>query len=172
MREILSSIERTYRNYKTLGEGAIQQLREDELSRPGQGESNSVAVNVWHISGNLKSRFTDFLTSDGEKPWRRRDEEFLQRSVTSAELNRKWEEGWAVLFNTLASLTDEDLIQTVTIRGQKSSVHETLFRLMTHTSYHVGQVVYLAKAIRGSEWKCLSIPLGKSEEYNSGVRAR
>jgi uncharacterized damage-inducible protein DinB len=166
MREIISSIEGEYRRYKNLGEGAIRQLREDELSKNGPGGGNSIAVIVWHLSGNLKSRFTDFLTSDGEKPWRKRDEEFEARAVTSAELLERWNEGWKTVLGTLAGLTDSDLSRTVTIRGVGFQVHEALHRLMAHTSYHVGQIVYLAKSFRGTDWKTLSIPLGRSEEYN------
>ena len=166
MREIISSIEGEYRRYKNLGEGAIRQLREDEIAKSGPGGGNSIAVIVWHLSGNLKSRFTDFLTSDGEKPWRKRDEEFEARAVTSAELLERWNEGWKSVLGTLAGLTDSDLTRTVTIRGVGFQVHEALHRLMAHTSYHVGQIVYLAKSFRGTEWETLSIPLGKSEEYN------
>jgi len=166
MREIISSIEGEYRRYKNLGEGAIRQLREDEIAKSGPGGGNSIAVIVWHLSGNLKSRFTDFLTSDGEKPWRKRDEEFEARAVTSAELLERWNEGWKTVLGTLAGLTDSDLSRTVTIRGVGFQVHEALHRLMAHTSYHVGQIVYLAKSFRGTEWETLSIPLGKSEEYN------
>jgi uncharacterized damage-inducible protein DinB len=167
MREIISSIEAEYSRYKILGEGAIRQTREDELSRAGDNNGNSIAVLVWHISGNLKSRFTDFLNSDGEKPWRNRDAEFESRTgVTASELFERWNEGWTALLNALDSLSDDDLSRTVTIRGVDFRVHEALHRLLAHTSYHVGQIVYLAKSFRGSEWKTLSIPPGKSEEYN------
>src|SRR5437867_2059133 len=167
MREIISSIEAEYRRYKVLGEGAIRQTREDELSKSLSTNGNAIAVIVWHISGNLKSRFTDFLMSDGEKPWRKRDSEFEPRmGVTFTKLWERWDEGWAVLFSVLQSLSDADLSRTVTIRGVAFRVHEALHRLLAHTSYHVGQIVYLAKSFRGSEWKTLSIPLGKSEQYN------
>jgi hypothetical protein len=167
MRELVESIQGEYRRYKKLAEGAIQQLRDEDLSVVGPGEANSVAIVVWHISGNLKSRFTDFLTSDGEKPWRHRDEEFDQRSVTSAELKNKWNDGWDVLFSTLDSLTDNDLHRVVTIRGEQLKVHEALNRSVTHTAYHVGQIVHITKTLRGSDWKTLTIPRGKSQEYNA-----
>ena len=166
MREFISSIEGEYRRYKSLGEGALRQVREDELSKAGPGDGNSIAVIVWHLSGNLRSRFTDFLTTDGEKPWRKRDEEFEPRAVTYAELLERWNEGWKTVLGTLEELTDSDLSRTVTIRGVGFQAHEALHRLMAHTSYHVGQIVYLAKSFRGSEWKSLSIPPGQSEEYN------
>ena len=144
----------------------IRQLREEELSKPGPGGGNSIAVIVWHLSGNLKSRFTDFLTSDGEKPWRKRDEEFEPRTVTSTELLDKWNEGWAAVLGALKPLADGDLSRNVTIRGVDHQVHEALHRLLAHAGYHVGQIVYLAKAFRGSGWEPLTIPPGKSEEYN------
>jgi hypothetical protein len=167
MRDVISSIEGEWRRYKALGEGALRQLRDEELGKSGTGEGNSVATIVWHIAGNLKSRFTDFLISDGEKPWRNRDSEFQPRSnVTRAELLEQWDGGWSTLFGALKPLTDEDLSGIVTIRGEKFRVHEALHRLLAHTSYHVGQIVYLAKSFRGSEWNPLSIPHGKSEEFN------
>jgi hypothetical protein len=124
-------------------------------------------VIVWHVSGNLRSRFTDFLTTDGEKQWRKRDEEFEARSVSRTELLQKWNEGWDVLLGTLAILKDEDLARTVTIRGQALAVHEALHRSLGHTSYHVGQIVYLAHAFVGTEWTYLSIPPGGSGAYNA-----
>jgi uncharacterized damage-inducible protein DinB len=173
MREIVSSIEGEWRRYKALGEGAFRQLRDDEFGKPGPGGENSVTIIVWHISGNLKSRFLDFLSSDGEKPWRNRDSEFEPRpDVTRAELLEKWNEGWAVLFAALTPLTDSDLSRTVTIRGESFPVHDALLRLVTHTSYHVGQIVYLAKWFRGNGWDSLSIPLGKSEEFNRNPRGQ
>jgi len=165
MRDIVSSMEGEWRRYKALGEGAIQQVHDDELGRNAGG--NSIAIIVWHIGGNLKSRFTDFLDSDGEKPWRDRESEFDDRSnATRAELLDKWNGGWTALFAALEPLSDEDLTRIVSIRGMKSRVHEALHRALAHTSYHVGQIVFLAKEFRGSEWKSLSIPRGKSQEYN------
>ena len=118
------------------------------------------------MSGNLESRFTDFLTTDGEKPWRRREEEFDAREVTAAELLAKWQRGWNVLLETLARLTDQELDAAVTIRGQPLQVREALLRALGHVSYHVGQIVYAAKAARGSDWTSLSIPPGQSDQYN------
>ena len=167
MRQIVSSIEGEWRRYKALGEGAFRQLRDDEIGKSGPGNGNSIAVIVWHIAGNLKSRFSDFLTSDGEKPWRHRDTEFEPRpDVTRAELLARWDEGWSTLFSALEPLQDKDLTRIVTIRGEQFNVLEALQRLVNHTSYHVGQIVYLAKTFRGNDWDSLSIPLGKSEEFN------
>jgi uncharacterized damage-inducible protein DinB len=160
---VVRSIEAEFRRYKALGEKAIAQLDGAALSAPPTGGGNSIATICWHMSGNFRSRFTDFLTADGEKPWRKRDEEFEARAVTRDELLAKWEQGWAVLLQTLS---DEDLDRSVAIRGQALSVLEALLRSLAHASYHVGQIVYAAKAARGDAWTYLSIPPGKSDEYN------
>lgn len=167
MRDIVASIESEYRRYKAIGEGALRQLHEPELCEEGPGGGNSVAVLVWHVAGNLRSRFTDFLTSDGEKPWRDRESEFARRSVARAELLATWEEGWSVLFGALEGLADEDLGRSIAIRGQALNVHEALHRSLAHVSYHVGQMVYAARARRGEAWEFLSIPPGKSTDYNA-----
>jgi uncharacterized damage-inducible protein DinB len=170
MTNIIDSIRAEYLRYKALAEAAIGQLNEDELSAGGPSGGNSVAVICWHVSGNLQSRFTEFLTSDGEKPWREREEEFRNRTVTRAELLSKWNEGWEALLGALASLTDEHLHLTVTIRGQPLRVHEALHRSLAHLSYHVGQIVYVAKSLRGKDWAFLSIPPGKSDAYNQAPK--
>lgn len=167
MNALVKSIADEYRRYKALGDAAIEQVPDDLLSKPGPGDGNSLAILCWHVSGNLKSRFTDFLDSDGEKPWRQRDEEFAERSISRDEFQKKWEEGWNVLFATLASLTDEDLPRTVQIRKQDLLVHEALHRSLAHVSYHVGQIVYIAHAFRGKDWRYLSIPPGGSAAYNA-----
>ena len=166
MRQIVASIEGEYRRYKRLGEGAIDQLTDGQLSQVSSSGGNSIATLVWHVSGNLVSRFTDFLQSDGEKPQRDRDAEFRHRTVARAELRDKWEQGWTVLFRSLADLDDDRLHAVVRIRGVPLSVHEALHRSLAHTSYHVGQIVLLAKAFRGGEWRSLSIPRGGSAAYN------
>jgi uncharacterized damage-inducible protein DinB len=166
MTSIVESIRAEYLRYKGLAEAAIAQLSEAELSAQGPNGGNSIAVICWHISGNLRSRFTDFLTSDGEKPWRKREEEFQARTVTRSELDSKWDQGWDVLLATLATLTDEQLQLTVTIRGQSLHVHEALHRSLAHLSYHVGQIVYVAKSFRGKNWTYLSIPPGMSDAFN------
>lgn len=166
MTNIIESIRSEYLRYKGLGEGAISQIDEAALSAEGPHGGSSIATICWHIAGNLQSRFTDFLTADGEKPWRDRDEEFQPRVVSRVELLSKWDEGWAVLLDTLAHLSDEDLQRTVTIRGLPVPAHEALHRSLAHLSYHVGQIVYLAKASRGDEWTSLSIPPGGSKAYN------
>jgi uncharacterized damage-inducible protein DinB len=166
MTNIIESIRGEYLRYKALAEAAINQLGDAEISAQGLNGGNSLATICWHISGNLRSRFTEFLTSDGEKPWRDREEEFRARTLTRAELLSKWDQGWDVLLATLASLTDEQLQLSVTIRGQPLKVHEALHRSLAHISYHVGQIVYIAKSVRGKDWSYLSIPPGKSDAYN------
>ena len=171
MRNIIDSIRGEYLRYKALAEAAIDQLSDGELSAEGPNGGNSIAVICWHVSGNLRSRFTDFLTSDGEKPWRSREEEFRQRSVSRAELLEKWEQGWTPLLGTLERLSDADLNHVVIIREKPLRVDEALHRSLAHLSYHVGQIVYIAKSMRGKDWTYLSIPPGQSDAYNkSGAR--
>ena len=128
MRTVLSSIESEMRRYQRLGDGSLRQLDAEALTRLPPGDGNSVAAIVWHIAGNLRSRFTDFLTTDGEKPWRDRESEFAARPVSAAEVRAKWEDGWGVLLRTLGTLSDADLGRTVVIRGQSLSVLEALHR--------------------------------------------
>jgi hypothetical protein len=167
---IVESIRAEYLRYKALAEGAIDQLDESDLSREGPNGGNSIAVICWHVAGNLKSRFSDFLTSDGEKPWRQREEEFRARKVSRDQLLAKWEDGWKVLLDTLTGLTDDDLEKTVTIRQQPLIVHAALHRSLSHTCYHVGQIVYVAKGFRGANWNYLSIPPGQSDSYNQAPK--
>lgn len=162
MQTFISSLEAEYRRYKLLAEAAIHQLDDPQFAESANGGFNSIATLVWHISGNLRSRFTDFLTSDGEKPWRDRESEFLPRRPTRAELMDKWEEGWSVLFAALEDLDDDDLARSVAIRGSALTVPEALHRSLAHVAYHVGQIVFMAKAMRGADWQYLSIPPEKS----------
>lgn len=166
MTTLIESIHSEFRRYKALGEGAMAQVTDAELSTPGPNGGNSIATICWHLSGNFRSRFTDFLAADGEKPWRQRDEEFLPRPVSRDELLATWNQGWNTVLETLASLTDHHLHHTVTIRNQPLLVHEALHRSLAHLSYHVGQIVYIAKAMRGDQWASLSIPPGQSAAYN------
>jgi len=163
---VVRSIAAEFRRYKALGDSALAQLDDSELATPGAGGGNSAVILVWHVGGNLASRFTDFLTSDGEKPWRRRDDEFVSRVVSRAELLAKWNTGWEAALGAVAALGDEQLLEKVSIRGQSFEVHDALHRSLAHVAYHVGQLVYLAKSIRGDSWTCLSIPVGESEAYN------
>ena len=136
------------------------------------GRDNSIAALVWPVSGTLTSRFTEFLTSDGEKPTRDRDSEFLARRVARGELLATWNDGWQALFEALVPLTDADLGRTVTIRGQPHTVAAALHRSLAHASYHVGQIVYIAKALRGPGWQSLSIPPGQSAAFNERMMSK
>ena len=166
MRDGVASIELEFERYREMGEGAFGQVPDGELARAAEGNGNSTATLVQHISGNFRSRFTDFLTSDGEKPWRDREAEFTARPVTRQELRAAWDEGWKVLQSSLAGLSDEDLGRSVAIRGQPLAVREALLRSLAHLSYHVGQMVMLGRSIQGGQWRFLTIPPGKSAEYN------
>ena len=167
----LLDVRRAYRMYKDLGERAIAQVESDEaLCRQIDPESNSIAIIVKHIAGNLSSRFRDFLTSDGEKPDRDRDSEFVLADVTSREeILRWWNDGWSTLFQSLDSLSPADLERTIRIRGEEFLVVEALTRSVTHTAYHVGQIVYVARHLASADWKSLSIPKGKSSQAGVGT---
>lgn len=165
-RTLLPLIEAEFVRYRLLGERAMRQVQPDELHARSE-DGNSIAIIVWHVSGNLESKFTDLLTTDGEKPWRNRDSEFEPRDASPAEVAEKWERGWRVLFGALAELTDDDLAAPVAIRGVPFRVDEALLRSLAHLAYHVGQIVLLAKSFRGDGWEYLSIPPGQSEAYNA-----
>jgi hypothetical protein len=154
---------------KNLAERAMAQLSEEELYFKPDEESNSIAIMVKHVAGNMLSRWTDFLTTDGEKPNRNRDGEFLDPPPTRAALMELWAKGWECLFAALAPLSDADLTRTVTIRGEPHSVMQAINRQVAHYSCHCGQIVFLAKHLRKSEWKSLSVPRGKSEEFTRKV---
>jgi uncharacterized damage-inducible protein DinB len=155
-----------YLRYKIIGRKAIDQVPDADLNRIVGEDANSIAVIVRHISGNLESRFTDFLSGDGEKSWRDRDAEFAEAEYDRSEIDRLWEAGWSVLERELARLSDGDLEGRVTIRGQAFTVHEALSRSLAHTAYHVGQIVLLARILKGNDWEWISIPRGQSKQYN------
>lgn len=165
MRIVIDAIAGEYRRYKALADKSVAQLSDEELHQRA-GEGNSVATLMQHLGGNLRSRFTDFLTSDGEKTWRDRESEFAATPRSRAELTGLWEEGWGVLFATLETMSDEQLDGTVTIRGVGLSVIEALARSVAHAAYHAGQIVLIAKTIRGDGWQYLSIPPRGSAAYN------
>lgn len=164
----LQLVIRELKRTKALADGALAQVRpETFFAAPAEGD-NSVAVIVKHVAGNLLSRWTDFLTSDGEKPNRNRDLEFeITPEDTQPTLIKRWEAGWAALFAALEPLSDADLDRTVTIRGESLSVLQAINRQLTHYAYHVGQIVYLAKHYAGDNWRSLSIPRGKSAQFNA-----
>ena len=166
--DYLVDIRRTYRNYRKLAESAIAQLADDQLRAPLGSEDNSIAIIMQHVAGNLQSRFRDFLTSDGEKPDRNRDAEFDPRHETRDSLMTAWNSAWETVLNELDQLTPQRLEQTVHIRGEAFAVVEALNRSVTHTAYHVGQIVFLAKHLAEPAWTSLSIPKGQSANYSTG----
>ncbi len=170
MRAVVGSIEEEFRKWQQLGARALEQLTDDQVNSPGEGGNSSVAVIVQHVAGNLRSRFTNFLTADGEKPDRNRDGEFVEPGVTCAEARAMWDRGFAVALQTLAGLSDADLGKTVTIRTEPCTVAEALHRSLGHTANHAGQVIYLAKSHCGERWRTLSIPKGGSEAFNAKMR--
>ena len=162
----ISEAVRALRAYKRLAEGALAQLSDEEFGRRPDPESLSAALIVKHIAGNLRSRFTDFLTSDGEKPDRHRDQEFEDAAgMARGQLMRSWEESWTILFSSLEALRPEDLERTVTIRREPYSVLKALNVASLHYAYHIGQIAYVAKHFRGSEWKSLSVPKPGQEKF-------
>lgn len=160
-----------FRYYKKLAERAIEQCPDEGLFTTLDAESNSIAIVVKHMVGNMRSRWTDFLTTDGEKPDRHRDTEFEEPAKTRAELLAMWEQGWKYLFDALAPLTDADLTRTVTIRTEPHSVMQAINRQMGHYTYHVGQITFLAKhfATQSGKWTAITVPRKKSAEFNANV---
>jgi hypothetical protein len=158
---------KSFRDYKKLAERAFEQIDEADLFRTIDDESNSIAVNMKHLAGNMFSRWTDFLTSDGEKPNRKRDMEFVMLpNTTRADMIAYWDKGWQCVFDAVEPLTADDLTRVVQIRGQDQTVVQAINRQIAHYAYHVGQIVYLAKHFKSSEWQTLSVPKNKSAEFN------
>jgi len=160
-----------FHQYKKLAEAAIAQVTDEQLCATLDPEMNSIAQIVKHMAGNMRSRWTDFLTTDGEKPSRNRDSEFEAPPATRAELMAMWEQGWGCLLGALDGLTDADLGRTIRIRGEAHSVMQAINRQVAHYSYHCGQIIFLAKHLQSVNWKCLSVPLKKSAEFNAKVLA-
>lgn len=160
-----------FRQSKRLAEGAIAQVSDAQLYATLDEEMNSIAVIMKHMAGNMRSRWTDFLTSDGEKPDRNRETEFEAPPPTRAELMAMWENGWSLVFQTLEPLREDQLATVVTIRGERHAVMQAINRQVAHYSYHVGQIVFLAKHWAGPAWRSLSIPRGKSVQFNADVAA-
>lgn len=159
------------RYYKKLAERAMEQVSDEQLSALIDNEANSIALVVKHMAGNMRSRWTDFLTSDGEKPDRNRDSEFVEPPASRAALMQIWEDGWNYVFSALEPLTDADLTRTVTIRGEKHSVMQAINRQLAHYPHHIGQIVLLAKHFAGDRWQTLSVPKNKSAEFHQRVAA-
>lgn len=161
-----------FRNYKKLAERAIEQVSDDEFFRTIDAESNCLAAIGKHVGGNLRSRWTDFLISDGEKSDRNRDAEFVAENDSRESILQIWENGFQTLFETLESLTTEDLGKTVTIRGEEFTVVKAINRSLAHTAYHVGQIAFLAKHFRASDWKTLSVPRNQSTEFTDWLKSK
>lgn len=162
----LESSIKLFRYYKSQAEKAIAQLSDDEVMKKPNETSNSIALLVHHISGNMLSRFTNFLTTDGEKPWRNREEEFSKAYPDKSAMMTDWEKGWNCLFNALDGLQAEDLSKIVYIRNEGQTVLEAIQRQLAHYSLHIGQILYQAKILRGSDFRSLSIPAGGSTAFN------
>ncbi len=163
----LRSLTKLFAYYKSLGEKAFAQVDDTALFAEDEARSNSIATIVNHLHGNMLSRWTDFLTTDGEKEWRHRDLEFENDLRTRADLMRRWEEGWSCVFDALGQLAEADLSRTVYIRQQAHTVPDAIHRQLAHYAYHVGQIVYLGKLHAGAAWTSLSIPRGGSDTYNA-----
>ena len=166
MTKYLSSVIKQFHYYKSLGDRSMALLNDHDIHWQYNKESNSMAVMVKHIAGNMVSRWTNFLTEDGEKSWRHRDQEFEDTLSNKEEMIALWEKGWAVLFNAIIPLQEDDLERIVYIRNEGHTVTEAINRQLMHYSYHIGQMVYLARMIAGENWSSLSIPKGQSDAYN------
>lgn len=156
--------------YKMLGDQSFEQLSDEQIFWQLNEESNSVAVIVKHIAGNMLSRWTNFLTEDGEKPWRNRDEEFINTFKTKSEVLDYWEKGWKCLFDALHQINEENLDTIIYIRNQPHSVIDAVFRQLAHYPYHIGQIVFIAKMLKNEDWKTLSIARNKSEDFNNEMK--
>ena len=156
-------------NLKRLAEGAMAQIDDAAFFALPAGGGSSIATNVQHIAGNMRSRWTDFLTSDGEKPWRHRDQEFVPPTEDRAGLMQRWNDAWALTLQVIGGLSAEDLEKATVIRGQSDIALQRVLRQLSHYSYHVGQIVYAARDAAGEAWTSLSVPLGASEAYNQGL---
>ncbi|WP_242084691.1 DUF1572 family protein [Aestuariivivens sediminis] len=166
MESYLSSSIKQFQYYKSLGDRTFHQLSFEAIQKEISKDSNSIAIIVKHLSGNMLSRWTNFLTEDGEKEWRQRDLEFEDSYTTREALIAQWEKGWQCLFAALTSLRSEDLENIVFIRNQGHTVTEAINRQLAHYAYHVGQIVFLGKVLKGKDWSSLSIPKGHSKRYN------
>ncbi len=163
--EYIHSAYNRFEYYKSLGDKSFAQLADEDFF-VGNDYDNSIAVIIKHLYGNMQSRWTDFLTTDGEKMWRNRDSEFADDIKEKKQLLEIWEIGWQTLFSALANLEDQDLVKKVKIRNEDHSIIEAVNRQLTHYAYHIGQIVYIAKSIKGNAWTSLSIPKGESEQFN------
>ncbi len=168
----LQSVIKRLKYYKELGDKTFSQLTDADFHYQPNEESNSIALIIQHMAGNMLSRFTDFLTTDGEKEWRNRDTEFEDQHLTRQDLMDLWEKGWNCCLGTLRSLTGEDLSKTIYIRSEALSVVDAINRQLAHYPYHVGQIVYIGRLIKNKDWQNLSIPKGHSDQFNRQMKAK
>ncbi|TGV03320.1 DinB family protein [Flavivirga rizhaonensis] len=166
MESYLKSIIKQFEYYKSLGDKTFNQLSFEELQKEFTEDSNSIAIVVKHIVGNMLSRWTNFLTEDGEKEWRHRDQEFEDTYTSKNDLTKAWDQGWKCLFDAITPLSENDLERIIYIRNQGHTVVEAINRQLAHYSYHTGQIVFLGKLVKGKNWQSLSIPKGDSSKYN------
>ncbi|MGH2553779.1 MAG: DUF1572 family protein [Chitinophagaceae bacterium] len=171
-KEYLTTVIRRLKYYKDLGDKAFEQLEDKDLYFQPTETSNSIAIIVQHMAGNMISRFTNFLTMDGEKEWRQRDDEFETHDYSRQQLIEIWEKGWNCFFNSLQSLTEEDLLKIVYIRKEPLTVVDAINRQLAHYPHHIGQILFIGKIIKGEKWKSLSIPKGESLSYNIGSQPK
>ena len=165
-KEYLQTVIKRLKYYKDLGDKTFEQLNDWDFQYQPNEESNSISIIIRHMTGNMLSRWTNFLTEDGEKEWRKRDDEFELHEISKKELIEYWEKGWACFLETLEGLKKKDLKKTVTIRGESLSVIDAINRQLAHYPYHIGQIIHIAKTIKGKKWQNLSIPKGGSDGYN------
>ncbi|OYU53892.1 MAG: hypothetical protein CFE25_17550 [Chitinophagaceae bacterium BSSC1] len=170
MEGFLKDCIKRFQYYKELGDKTLDQVNQEELHWMPSSESNSIALIIQHLHGNMKSRWTNFLTEDGEKPWRNRDQEFEPQTCTKAQAFDFWNQGWNCLLDTLAGLKTEDLQKTIYIRTEPLLVYDAILRQLAHYPYHVGQIVYIGRIIRNEQWKSLSIPKGHSQAFNDQMK--
>lgn len=171
-KSFLQSVIKRLNYYKSLGDKTLAQLNEDDLHFRPSSESNSIAIIIQHMSGNMLSRWTDFLTGDGEKDWRSRDAEFEEQHLSKEQLLDQWQKGWDCCLNTLNSLTEDDLLKTIYIRSEGLVAIDAINRQFAHYPYHVGQIIHLARSIKNEKWQSLSIAKGESEQYNQQMNAK
>jgi hypothetical protein len=165
-KEYLATVIRRVKYYKDLGEKTFEQLDEKDLHFRPNEQSNSIAIIVQHMTGNMLSRFTNFLTEDGEKEWRQRDDEFEIHNYSKQQVIDLWDKGWTCFFDTMDSLTEDDLLKTIYIRKEALTVIDAINRQLAHYPYHIGQILFIGKIIKGEKWKSLSIPKNQSQAYN------
>lgn len=170
-RIFLDAVLNRLRYYKELGERTFEQLTDDDFHYQPNEESNSIAVIIQHMAGNMLSRWTNFLNEDGEKDWRNRDNEFEEQNLTARQLIELWQKGWSCCLDAIRSLKENDLLKTITIRNEELNVVDAINRQLAHYPYHVGQIIYVAKLIKNKDWKNLSIPKGGSAEFNQQMTA-